>query len=368
MQQLRSGAQQQARATARCRPSLSSSPSAPRRVVRARAEPPNLEGNVTREYREDTGEVSVPTSKNADGSLYVDVNAPVRVSPFFLRLWLKCCTSRARPPATTHRPPTQSRRAAAWSTSPSSLSPLAPTRQRAARHAHARDCFSRSLSRARKARTCGDAADADAALTPPSSSLLSPPKTTGDEAAREHQQGDEGAPAQGVHRLWRDREQGEFSRLPSLRPPPPPPPQGGPHARCRSPRPLSFLSLSLSVCSSAHARPPLLSRCILSLSRSLGPRHLPRPTPPTLARGKESVRARGGGRERERDERAGATAARATTTMNKRERDEDERERGQGSRGTLTRPPRFRHTFLPAHRAWAATISSRSASSSRSWP
>lgn len=85
-----------------CRPSLAPTP---RRVVRARADPPNLEGNVTREYREDTGEVSVPTSKNADGSLYVDVNAPVRVSPrappsFLL---LVCCAPTS--PTLSRAPP-----------------------------------------------------------------------------------------------------------------------------------------------------------------------------------------------------------------------------------------------------------------------
>jgi hypothetical protein len=48
--------------------------------LRARAEPPKVES--TREFREDTGDVSVP-QKNADGSVYVDVNAPVRVSRCF---------------------------------------------------------------------------------------------------------------------------------------------------------------------------------------------------------------------------------------------------------------------------------------------
>lgn len=64
--------------------------------VLARADP---EVKSTREYREDTGEVS--NVKNADGSVYVDPNAPpkVRSPDFALVLYVAWRSAPVRPPA-----------------------------------------------------------------------------------------------------------------------------------------------------------------------------------------------------------------------------------------------------------------------------
>lgn len=61
-------------------------PAPARLPVLVRAEPPSGGAKVTREYREDSDEiVQAPSSqpvRQPDGSIYVDTNAPVRVSVY----------------------------------------------------------------------------------------------------------------------------------------------------------------------------------------------------------------------------------------------------------------------------------------------
>jgi len=189
--QLLRGSANGAVASRGCRgPSLA--PPRGRRVVRARADPPNLEGNVTREYREDTGEVSVPTSKNADGSLYVDANAPVRVSPHTTSFLLLAFCPLPRPLSPFSRPPPpialMGRTAGDGGHPSGTVSTRRPDRTTRAQlldFLRPRPPLERARARPPPSRTCGGVcADTAPALAPPPQTNHTPPLPTNHRRAR----------------------------------------------------------------------------------------------------------------------------------------------------------------------------------------